>query len=78
MPSGDAREGSDTPGRREPKEWEKGRAKVLGTFSARAHRKRRETVWCVRLRGSRPQGWEATAFCFRDTPQRPKHKKDMT
>ena len=38
MPSGDAREGSDTPGRREPKECEKGRAEVLGTFSARAHR----------------------------------------
>ena len=38
MPSGDAREGSDTPGRREPKECEKGRVEVLGTFSARAHR----------------------------------------
>ena len=29
MPSGDAREGSDTPGRRELKECEKGRAEVL-------------------------------------------------
>ena len=38
MPSGDAREGSDTPGRREPKECEKGRVEVLGTFFARAHR----------------------------------------
>ena len=35
---GDAREGSDTPGRREPTECEKDRAEVLGTFSARAHR----------------------------------------
>ena len=41
LPSGDAREGSDTPGRREPKECERGRAEVLGTF-------------CVRLRASRP------------------------
>ena len=38
MPSGDAREGSDTHGRREPKECEEGRVEVLGTFSARAHR----------------------------------------
>ena len=35
--AGDAREGGDTPGRREPKECERGRAEVLGTFSARAH-----------------------------------------
>ena len=34
IPSRDAREGSDTPGRREPKECEEGRAEVLGTFSA--------------------------------------------
>ena len=54
MPSGDAREGSDTPGRREPKECEKGRAEVLGTFSARAHREDEEQYGCVRLRGSRP------------------------
>ena len=44
MPSGDAREGSDTPGRRELKECEKGRAEVLGVFSARAHR---EDVKCM-------------------------------
>ena len=44
MPSGDAREGSDTPGRREPKECEKGGAEVLGTFSARAHQ---EDVKCM-------------------------------
>ena len=42
MPSGYAREGSDTCGRREPKECEKGRAEVLGTFSARAHREDEE------------------------------------
>ena len=35
---GDAREGSDTPGRREPTEWETDRAEELGTVSARAHR----------------------------------------
>ena len=39
MPSGDAREGSDTPGRREPEECERGRAEVLGTFSARVPRR---------------------------------------
>ena len=38
MPSGDARDGSETLGRREPKECEKGMVEVLGTFSARAHR----------------------------------------
>ena len=36
--AGDAREGSDTPGRREPKECERGRVEVLETFSARARR----------------------------------------
>ena len=38
MPSRDARERSDAPGRREPTECEKDRAEALGTFSARAHR----------------------------------------
>ena len=35
---GDAREGSDTPGQREPTEWETDRAEELGTVSAQAHR----------------------------------------
>ena len=46
LPSGDAREGSDTPGRREPKECERGRAEVLGTFSARAYRKSHKCGVC--------------------------------
>ena len=37
-----------------------------------------KSAWCVRLRESRPCGWEATAFCHRDSPQRPIHKKDTT
>ena len=36
------------------------------------------TVWCVRLRGSRPKGWEASVFRQHDASQRPIHKKDMT
>ena len=61
MPSGDAREGSDTPARREPTEWETDRAEELGTVSARAHRGRQQCA-VRRLRGSRPWGWEARAF----------------
>ena len=51
--AGDARAWIDTPQPTRSKECEKGRAEVLGTFSARAHRECRETVWCVRLRRSR-------------------------
>ena len=31
---------------------------------------------CVRLWESRPKGWEATAFCHRDSPQRPIHQHE--
>ena len=45
MPSGDAREGSDTPGRREPKECEKGGPKCSGpSLHERTGRTRNSTV----------------------------------
>ena len=75
MPSGDAREGSDTPGRREPKECEKGRVEVLGTFSARAHREDEKQYGAAA--GFTPLGLGGDCFPL-DTPQRPIHKKDMT
>ena len=76
--AGDAREGSDTPGRREPKECERGRAEVLGTFSARAHRERKVQYGvCVCGRHALRAGRQL-ASAYRDVSQRPTQKKDMT
>ena len=61
LPSGDREKGVDTPGRREPKECERGRAEVLGTFSARAHRSVKYSVVCATA-GVTPLGLEATGF----------------
>ena len=75
LPSGDAREGSDTPGLREPKECERGRAEVLGTFSARAHRECK--VQCGVCDSGRHalRAWRQLASAYRDVSQRPTHKK---
>ena len=62
MPSGDAREGSDTPRRREPKECEEGRTKVPGTFSAQAHREDEKCCMVRAAAGVTPLGLGGDCF----------------
>ena len=58
-----------------PKECERGRAEVLGTFSARARRECKEQCGECDCGRHALQGWEASVFRQRDAPQRPVHKK---
>ena len=78
LPSGDAREGSDTPGRREPKECERGRAEVLGTFSARAHRECKVQCGVCDCGRHALRAGRQLASAYRDVSQRPTHKMDTT
>ena len=78
LPSGDAREGSDTPGRREPKECERGRAEVLGTFFARAHRECKVQCGVCDCGRHALRVGRQLASAYRDVSQRPTHKKDTT
>ena len=64
--------------RRDPRKARRGRAEVLGTFSARAHGRTRNSAVRATV-GFTPLGLgEASVFRQRDASQRPIHKKDMT
>ena len=75
LPSGDAREGSDTPGRREPKECQKCRAEVLGTFSARAHPECEEQCGVCDCGRHALGAGRHVSSAYRDVSQRPHTQK---
>ena len=75
LPSGDAREGSDTPGRRQPKQCERERAEVLGTFSARARREDKKQCGVCDCGRHAIGAGRQLASANRDVSQRPTHKK---